>query len=198
MSGGEATSVDPLSDPDTWVERHGDALFRYARLRVSDRAQAEDLVQETFLAALRARSKFARKSSERSWFVGILKHKIVDHLRSQSRESPAGDLQNEDSGLEGLFNKRGKWKVYLKAAANPRALLEQKEFWATFQQCLSRLPQRLAAVFSLRELEELSGEEVCRTLELSASNFWVSMYRARLGLIRCLDSHWFKKAGEKR
>lgn len=185
------------SDPATWVDRHGDALFRYARLRAVDRAQAEDLVQETFLAALRARTKFAGRSSERSWLIGILKHKIVDHLRSRARERPASELEESGHTLEELFNSRGKWKVNWTNVANPRAILERKEFWTMFHCCLSRLPEQLAAIFSLREMEDLSSEEVCQTLDLTPGNLWVSLHRARLRLVRCLDRNWFRTKGER-
>ena len=65
-------------EPETWVDQHGDSLFRFAVLRVRDPEAASDLVQETFLEALRARDTYSGRSSVRTWLVAILKHKIVD------------------------------------------------------------------------------------------------------------------------
>src|SRR5215468_1457294 len=72
--------------PEDWVEAHGDYLFNFAIGQVRDAGVAEDLVQETFLAALKGRDRFAGQSSERTWLVGILRHKIYDHLRHTCRE----------------------------------------------------------------------------------------------------------------
>jgi hypothetical protein len=66
-------SIAGLTDPEAWVDRHGDGLYRYARLRLRSPDLAADVVQETFLEALRARHSFAGRSSERAWLVGILR-----------------------------------------------------------------------------------------------------------------------------
>ena len=78
-------SAIPATDPERWVDEHGDCLYRYALVRVRVPEVAEDLVQETLLAALRSREKFGGRSSERSWLVGILKNKIVDYYRKLGR-----------------------------------------------------------------------------------------------------------------
>lgn len=76
------------ADPEHWLDAHGDALFRFALRRVQNESTAEDLVQETLLAAWSALERRSGESSERTWLVGILKHKIVDHsTRSASSRS---------------------------------------------------------------------------------------------------------------
>ena len=82
-----------LSDPERWVELHGDYLFKYALIRLRDPAKAEDAVQETFLAALKGGKSFQGKSAEKSWLVGVLKNKIYDHYRKSSRETSFTDLE---------------------------------------------------------------------------------------------------------
>jgi RNA polymerase sigma-70 factor, ECF subfamily len=187
-----------LADPASWVDRHGDALFRYALLRLSDRGLAEDMVQETFLAALGARRQFSGKSSERSWLVGILKHKIIDHLRRQDRERPLSELDVGCDGAESFFDHHGKWRIKPRTwDGEPSALLEQKEFWVALQGCLAKLPPRLALAFSLRELDGFSADEVREMLQVSASNLWVLLHRGRLRLWRCLDLNWFRTTGKR-
>lgn len=192
----KSEEVRQLHNPSKWVDDHGDLLFRYAVARVRDHAIAEDLVQETFLAAIRNRMDFAGKSAERTWFVGILKHKIIDHLRRQSRECSMTTI-NSSLGDE-LFDQKGWWQARpAKWPEDPKETLHQQEFWTTFWTCYEHLPRRLRAVFSLREMDEMRTEEVCEALNISSGNLGVLLYRARMGLRRCLEINWFRNETEE-
>ncbi len=68
-------------EPNSWVDNYADYLYRYAQSRVNDSAVAEDLVQETFLSAWKARERFEGRSSEKTWLSSILKNKIIDYYR---------------------------------------------------------------------------------------------------------------------
>lgn len=194
----QPSGSDQVSDPSQWVDRHGDYLFRYALLRLRNRELAEEMVQETFLAALTARENFAGRSAERSWLVGILKHKIVDHFRRQQRERPASEIDNSPEWLDSLFDAKGWWREGPREwSAEPSKTLEQKEFWEVFFRCLSGLPTRQADAFSLRELEHLETDQICKVLQVSATNLWVVLHRARMRLWRCLDSNWFAGQAER-
>jgi RNA polymerase sigma-70 factor (ECF subfamily) len=182
------------SDPASWVDQHGDYLFRFAVLRVRQTELAEDLVQEVFLAALRCRDQFASASSERTWLVGILKRKIIDRFRRQHQEHPVSTVTG-GGWIDELFDQSGHWKTAPARWTNPSAAFENAEFWTTFSHCLEKLPKRLADAFSLRELDSVSSEEVCKVLNVSATNLWVMMHRARFQLSRCLDIHWFDNDG---
>ncbi|NIR14014.1 MAG: hypothetical protein GWN86_08695, partial [Desulfobacterales bacterium] len=70
-------------DPEAWVDQYGDYLYRYAISRIHEPAVAEDLVQETLLAALQGKEGFKGRSSEKTWLTGILKYKIVDYIRKK-------------------------------------------------------------------------------------------------------------------
>jgi len=191
-------SASHLPDPATWVDQHGDFLFRFALARLGNRDAAEDLVQETFLAALRAEKNFSGRSAERTWFVGILKHKIVDYLRRQGRERPVSAVNSSGEMSEELFDKKGWWQVKpTKWSANPSDVMEKAEFWDAFRHCLENLPQRLATVFSLREIDELPTDEVCEALKVTPGNLGVLLYRARMGLRRCLEVNWFSTTTEE-
>jgi RNA polymerase sigma-70 factor (ECF subfamily) len=180
------------TNAEKWVDEHGDYLFRFALSRLRQREAAEDLVQETFLAALQARKRFAGASSVLTWLVGILKRKIVDHLRRKGREQPASDLAATSQCMESLFDERGNWKKKPgKWPADPSATLEKAEFHMILSRCLGKLPERLADAFTLREVEELDSQEVCKVLDISANNLWVMLHRARVWLRRCLEVNWF-------
>ncbi|MCG3112877.1 MAG: sigma-70 family RNA polymerase sigma factor [Candidatus Manganitrophus sp. SB1] len=187
----------PSSDPEKWVEMHGDALYRFALLRLRDPKLAEDAVQETLLSAFQGRNRFLGQASERSWLIGILKHKVIDYFRKISRETPIEDLSRFEDQMEGAFDENGHWKRDgtgpCEWNADPERLLERKQFWIALDRCLSKLPSRMAHVFSLREIDGVSSEQVCEVLNLTASNLWVLMHRARMQLRQCLEIHFFGK-----
>jgi len=176
-----------MSDFRTRVEGERPYLLRYASLQLRDRHTAEDVVQETLLAALAGEASFGGRSNLRTWLTGILKHKIVDAIRRASREAPAAD---EDQ-MEELFDETGHWRDMPSAWANPEASLEQKEFFAKLEECLSRLPARTAQAFMLREHLGFETDEICKELGVTSTHCWVLLYRARMALRLCLEQNWF-------
>ncbi len=186
-------------DPALWLEQYGNYLFRYAMFRLRDTDAAEDAVQETLLAALQARLRYDRRSSERTWLVGILKHKVIDHFRrlSRARETPAFAYTHREE--YDPFERTGQWVGHWRADHAPidwqldaSTVLESKEFWETLDRCLSELPQRTAMAFTLREVDGLSSEEICDVLNLSPNNLWVMLHRARMKLRSSLEAEWFR------
>lgn len=183
---------DPsLLNPDIWVDQYGDILFRFALQRVGDAGIAEELIQETFLAAMRARDRFKGQSSEKTWLYGILKHKIIDHYRRQKYDRADMNVEEFAESTDKFFSDSGKWRIRPQNwDINPGKAYEQKEFMDAFYQCLSRMPQRLADAFVYREVDGLSTEEICKEMGITASNCWVMLYRARMLLRRCIETQW--------
>ena len=180
-----------INEPESWVDHYGDFLYRFALSRVKDPAVAEDLVQETFLAALRARESFKGRSTGRTWLIAILKHKIVDHIRKKIREPSSDKIETLTDMIDSNFDDDEKWQVRPhKWAINPGKIYEQKEFFNVLYHCLAELPERLAEAFMLREMDGLSTAEVCKALDITATNSWVMLYRARMSLRRCLENEW--------
>lgn len=178
-------------EPQNWVDQYGDQLYRYAYARVRNEMVAEDLVQETFLAALAGIDGFERRSAEKTWLIAILKNKIIDHFRKMGRELINISQDQEKQG-DDLFYKNGGWKDRPeKWDTRPDTLFDQKEFWVVFERCLSELSDRLRMAFSLREMDGLGCDEICKVLGVSSSNCWVMLYRARMLLRRCLGLKWF-------
>jgi RNA polymerase sigma-70 factor (ECF subfamily) len=178
--------------PESSVEKYGDYLYRFALARVGSPDAAEDLVQETFLAALKAVPSFAGWSSERTWLTGILKNKMVDRLRQTQRTLLVADLGRPDECLDELYDRVGHWKAGPREwQGDPAGALERQEFWEAFQHCFGGLPDRLREVFSLRLLDAVPAPEVCQGLGISATNLWTLLHRARVRLWRCLDRTGF-------
>ncbi len=190
------SNSDRNIDPTRWVDEHGDCLFRFALVRVRTAEVAEDLVQETFLAAIRSRDQFRGRSSERSWLVGILKNKILDYYRKLGRETTFTDLEFLKDELPHKFED-GFWNHALGPKNwKPESdeVTHKEEFWQTMRDCLANLPDRVSAAFMLREIDDVPGKEICTLLNITESNLWVMLHRARMGLRECLEVHWFEKS----
>jgi RNA polymerase sigma-70 factor (ECF subfamily) len=170
-------------------------LLRYATLQLRNAEAAEDAVQEALAAALAGEAKFAGRSQLRTWLTGILKHKIVDTIRRQSRERPASELEpdGDASEFDGLFDRRGHWEAPPQAWEQPEGALGQKQFFAALEACLRALPERTARVFMMREHLGLETSEICKELGITATHCWVMLHRARMSLRLCLEKNWFGK-----
>jgi RNA polymerase sigma-70 factor, ECF subfamily len=173
-------------------------LLRYAMLQLRDAALAEDVVQETLLAVLDARSGFSGKSAYKTWVVSILRHKIIDVNRKRSREQP---LTTEEEGseaesIEALFDANGSWRQTPSGWGNPEKSLEDRKFWEALERCLELMPARTARVFMMREVLEQESDEICKELTITPTNLWVMLHRARLSLRECLNVKWFGGAAK--
>ena len=176
--------------PELWVGQFGDRLYRFALLRVPDRSAAEELVQETFLAALKDRESFRGQCEFATWLVGILKHKLIDHLRKTTRQTSLSETPDET--VDEMFNRLGHWRNPPASwAADPAELAIQGEFLATLQVCLAALPEQQRQALILRMIDEEPAEQVCKILNLTPTNLWVRLHRARLRLRLCLENKWF-------
>lgn len=191
-------STEQLVDPATWVDEYGDYLFRYALSFVRDKQLAEDLVQETFLAALQSRSNFSGQSSEKTWLVGILKHKAIDHYRKTRKQSQLDE--GEDGELKDGFITSGKWVGFWQTGLEPRdwkldpaRQAEASALRGILGACLAQLPPRMATVFQLREVDQKNTQEICEQLSITESNLWVMLHRARLCLRKCIELNWLNR-----
>lgn len=182
----------PRLNAEKWVDQYGDALFRYAYARVNDDGVAEDLVQETFLAAVKDQGSFEGRSSEKTWLFSILKHKLIDYYRKEKRVIFAEAGEGDPDSMSAFFNAKGGWRIPpAHWRTNPGKVQEAKDFLDHFYRCLSGLPARTADAFVYREVDGMGTEEICRKLDITANNCWVLLYRARMLLRKCLESLGF-------
>lgn len=180
-------------DPKVWIEDYGDYLFNFALSRVYDKMTAEDLVQETLLSAVKAQNSFEGKSTVKTWLSAILKRKIIDYYRKSSRNKEDNILDGDNAfQTEGIL--KGHWEDNQLPTQWNVSLpeeIESKEFMGVLQKCLSELPPKMAAIFSLKEIEGYSTDEICDELDISKSNLWVMMHRARVTLRKRIEEEWF-------
>jgi RNA polymerase sigma-70 factor (ECF subfamily) len=179
------------------IERQRGYLLRVAVLQLRDRDLAEDVVQDTLLAALTGQAGFTGKSTVKTWLTGILKHKIVDAIRRKQRDPVLEASLPEEMDLEefdGFFRENGSWQEKPADWGDPESSLGRKEFFDVMQFCLDKLPANTGRVFMMREVMDLDTDEIWKELRITANNLWVILYRARMALRQCLEQHWFGQA----
>jgi RNA polymerase sigma-70 factor (ECF subfamily) len=188
MPGPAATTIEVRE-----LESHRQALYKFALLQLRNETHAEDCVQETLMAAIQGAARFSGGSSVRTWLVGILKHKIIDHFRKASRETQL-DANDEETSLDdfdALFKEDGHFIDEPCAWSNPEDALVQSRFFEVLERCMEGLPKNTARVFMLREVMGTDTDEICTELSITANNCWVLLYRARMALRECLQQRWF-------
>jgi RNA polymerase sigma-70 factor (TIGR02943 family) len=170
-------------------------LLRYARLQLRNEAWAEDAVSETLLVAIEKPDAFAGRAQPKTWLIGILKHKLVDQIRKNSRELSTTASSDDGEDLdELLFSSDGHWREAPQDWGDPEGTLNQQQFIAVLDACVEKLPNQLGRVFLMREWLELDTEEICKELQITSTNLWVMLHRARLRLRECLQLNWFGAA----
>lgn len=197
-SSDEAGAGGETLDAARWVAAHGDALFSFALARLHVRTEAEDAVQETFLAALGARGRYRGEAGERAWLYGILRHKVVDRLRARGREAMLESDDGDDDFIDRCFDAAGRWHARPQRWARPDEEAEYGEFENTLASCLGDLPTTLETTFRLVEVDGLDTPSACKALSVQPTNLWVRLHRARLRLRECLERRWFGEEALRR
>ena len=181
-------------DPEEWVDKYSDYLYKYAVLRLKDPVSAKDVVQETFMAGFKGLARFDGRVEIKYWLRGILRNKIVDHIAKQARETPVEDLAEmeitDSFSFKAFGVPSGKSETW---QFNARKAYEQQEFWVVFRACAERLKGPAQQAFTLTMLEGVPTEEVCKILGVTPNNLWVITHRARKQMKTCLQKNWIEK-----
>jgi RNA polymerase sigma-70 factor, ECF subfamily len=182
-----------IPDLNAQLEALRPYLLRVARLQLRSDELAEDVVQDTLLAALQGAAGFSGKSSVKTWLTAILKHKIVDAIRRRQAAPELTTLEDECrlDDFDALFDETGHWENPPASWGDPEADFARSEFFDILEFCLTQLPPATARVFMMREVLELESGEICKELAITTTNLWVIMYRARMSLRLCLEKNWF-------
>jgi len=184
--------MNQATSPVQALEELRPQLMRYARLQLRNDAWAEDAVSETLLAAVEKPQSFAGRAQLKTWLVGILKHKVVDQLRRNARETTLALDDDEGDAFEDLlFDATGHFREPPMEWGDPQVVVGQQEFLMVLDACVEKLPNQLGRVFLMREWLELETAEICKELAVTQTNLWVMLHRARLRLRECLQLNWF-------
>ncbi|MDX1278774.1 sigma-70 family RNA polymerase sigma factor [Oceanihabitans sediminis] len=178
-------------DPNNWIDLYSDYLFNYTITRVNDRDLAKDLIQETFFAGLKSMKNFKGEASERTWLISILKRKIIDYYRKINSNKAKAEVRikyNSDTESEGDWLEERVADPFDKTAEDT---LENEELGEAIYSCLEKLPEKHAAVFKMKTIEGMDTETICNELNITASNLWVIIHRARTAMATCMEKNWF-------
>ena len=177
-------------DPEKWVEKYADYLFNYTIVRVNDREVANDLVSDTFLAGLNSMKNFKGEASERTWLISILKRKIIDFYRWNN--SVKGKAEVKMTFLEG--EDEVDWMENKVADLSDKTAedeMENEELGLAILDCLDQLNPKQAEIFKRKTIDGMDTETICNEFDISPSNLWVIIHRARTSLADCLEKNWF-------
>ncbi len=177
--------------PENWVDQYADYLFNYAVSRVSDSEIAKDLVQETFFAGLKSAKNYKGTAAERTWLIAILKRKVIDHYRKINSKKGKAEVRMNYSSQN---DTDGDWLE--EQVADPLSILENdeienEELGLAIQECISKLPKKQSLVFTMKTIQGMSTEDICKELGINPSNLWVMIHRSRTALMSCLNQNWF-------
>ncbi|SOC80707.1 RNA polymerase sigma-70 factor, ECF subfamily [Salinimicrobium sediminis] len=177
-------------DPEKWVDRYSDYLFNYTIVRVNDREVANDIISETFLAGLNSMKNFKGEASERTWLISILKRKIIDHYRKSNSNKGQAEVKMNfpDSDNEGDWLEE---RVADLSDMTAEDQMENRELGLAILDCLDQLNEKQAKIFKMKTIDGLDTETICNEFNISPSNLWVIIHRARTSLAKCLEKNWF-------
>jgi RNA polymerase sigma-70 factor (ECF subfamily) len=176
-----------------WVEEYTNDLYLRALHKLSNSELAKDFVQETFLAAAEKFDTFEGKSSPKTWLFSILNHKIIDHYRRKVNQP----LKIENQSISDFFDEGGAWNVNRTPQKwtneDDGHLLDNDEFNHILSKCMDALPEQWSTCVKLKYLTEKKGEEICQEMNITPSNFWQLVHRAKLRLRDCIENNWYNE-----
>lgn len=164
-------------------------------LRLGRADEAEDAVQEALLGAVTAsrdaERAFAGRSAERTWLIGILRHKVLDTLRRRGRSGVGGDPADLEScgcgaGETWLGYRKQPWPEAKRAE-------DGAAFRAAVREALAELPEPMRLAVVLREIDGVSGAEACEVLGVTPTNLWTLVHRGKARLRERLSVWWIER-----
>src|SRR5258707_9107950 len=184
---------------ELWVEQYTESMYSWAFYKTSGKETAEDLVQDTFLAACQQLPGFKGESSPKTWLFSILNNKINDYHRKRLRNpAPAEQIENDQHAgnlFSLFFDRNDKWDNVQKPSNWTREdenILDNAAFNKVLQHCLEKLPAQWFSAVGMKYIHEKKSEEICQELGIAATNYWQILHRAKLQLRKCLELNWFK------
>lgn len=189
-------------NPNDWVDLYADYLYSIALMKVNKTEIAEDLVQDTFLSAYKAKDNFKGDSTEKTWLTRILNNKIIDYYRKKNPESSLNDYvqDTQDKFNDMFFEHEGFYKGHFKPLIGNYSWqdttdrkINSEEFERVLQQCIAKIPPKLAPIFVAKFIEEEESEKICKDFQITSSNYWVIIHRTKLLMRACLERNWFVK-----
>lgn len=180
-----------LLEPEKWVDKYADYLYNYAIVRVNDHIVAQEIVSETFLSGLKGQNRFKGKSSERTWLISILKRKIIDYYRKINTIKRRSEISIDYKDLDIESDWLEENVPDLETLGADEVIMNE-ELGLAILDCMDQLEKNQAEVFRMKSIEELDTKTICKEMNITPSNLWVILHRARKKMMECLEENWFK------
>lgn len=175
------------------IENNSKRLLNRAFYLLSNKEDAEDIVQEVFLAAYNKRDSYRDVQSAQAWLLGILHHKVADMYKERYRKP------TQSFDFEHDFDPNGEWKRtdvasdWQESPDSLEALLDNNDFRQSFYNCLDKLPPRWKIAVKLCYLRSQKASDICHELNITTAAYWKLLQRSRLQLRECVENNWFSK-----
>lgn len=187
------TITQKILQPEAWIDNYSDMLYRFAVLRVTDKELAKDIVQDTFMSAWKGKDGYKGEASEKNWLFTICRNKVIDHYRKAANSLATHGINNYE---DMFFDEKGMWNKSAVPAAwgvSYNDTIDTKDFYKVLNECKDNLKELQQAVFVLKYFDDFSSDKICKLLDITPSNYWVLMHRAKLQLRQCIEHNWFNK-----
>lgn len=186
------STIKHTLNPEKWVDLHADYLFNFTISRINNHDLAKDLVQDTFFAGLKAMDNFQGKASERTWLISILKRKVIDYYRKINSAKGKAEVK---MNFYSVGDREGEWieeRVPSDWGNNVEKRIENEELNTVLKKCIGDLPDKYEMVFRMKTIQQFDTDQVCKELNITSSNLWVIIHRARTQLRKCMEENWFR------
>ena len=180
---------------ENWFNLYADDLFGWALHKTSSKEMAEDLVQETFISAVKGFKNFKSNSQPKTWLFAILNNKIIDYYRRRAKSTVNERTETERKFIHqtnSFFDANQNWALSGEEVAWEEEvhLLDNNEFNITLNQCVEELPDNWRLAVVSKYLSDKTTNQICQEMEVSLSNYWQIVHRAKLMLKKCIDHNW--------
>lgn len=177
-----------------WVKEYSRELMSWAVYKTSSKEIAEDLVQETFFSAIKQFESFEGRSQPKTWLLTILNNKIKEHYRKKGKllfQHPSSQEVAAHRLTDDMFDEKESWSLNeVPKNWDEQNPLDNPEFNEMLERCIGHLPEKWRLAIIMKYRSDLDASQICQDLELSISNYWQIIHRAKLMLKKCVDTNW--------
>lgn len=183
-------SKDAKETVTQWVSEYGDDLYSWAFYKTSNKEVAEDLTQETFIAAFSNIDKFQEKSEPKTWLFSILKNKIIDFYRKKAKGFSVSydEYFQPMKQSDDLFNENERWNEA--SDITSQHWLDNPEFTSILSKCKDKLPENWQLIIQAKFVLNKESALICQEIGITPSNYWQIMHRSKLLLKKCIEFNW--------
>jgi RNA polymerase sigma-70 factor (TIGR02943 family) len=177
---------------EDWVNLYGDALYNWAISKTKNKELSEDLIQDTFIAALKSFESFENKSSPKTWLISILNNKIIDFYRKEKTKSFLVSEKNGVTISDLMYDQNDFWvdNEIIPFWEQEKELLRNEKFETELMKCCNELPEKWNLALTYKYFSDKKAVDICKELNITSTNYWQIIHRSKLVLKKCIEAKW--------